>query len=71
MKVCVCITWKIIVDGQVDALNVDTAPKDICGDTNSFVEVLEAFISSNSRVRDYSKPALTVLPVADRCELRY
>jgi len=48
MKVGVGITWKIVVDGQVDALNVDTTAEDISGNANSLVELFEFLVPLNS-----------------------
>lgn len=45
MKVGVSITWKIVVDSQVDTLNVDTTSENIGGDTDTLVELLELLIT--------------------------
>ena len=45
MKVGVSITWKIVVDSQVDTLNIDTTSEDIGGDTDTLVELLELLIT--------------------------
>lgn len=45
MQVRVSITWQVIINGQVDALNVDSTPKDIGGNADTFVEVLEFFVA--------------------------
>jgi hypothetical protein len=45
MKVGVGITGEIIVDGQVDTLDIDTTAKDVSGDTNTLLEVLERLVT--------------------------
>jgi len=48
MQVRVGISWKIIVDCQVDALNVNTTTKDIGSNTDPLVELLEFLVSLNT-----------------------
>jgi len=45
MQVGIGIGSQIVVDGQVDLLNVDTAAKDIRGDADALVEFLEFLVS--------------------------
>ena len=45
MKVGISITWEIIVDCQVDALDIDTTAEDVGGNTNALLEVLESLIT--------------------------
>jgi hypothetical protein len=48
VQVRVGIASEIIVDGQVDLLNVDTAAKDISCDTDALVELFEFAVASNT-----------------------
>lgn len=45
VEVGVGIAGEIVVDGQVDALDIDTTPKDIGGHTNTLVELLELLVA--------------------------
>ena len=45
MEVRVSIAWKVVVDGQVDTLDIDTTAKDVSGNANTLVELLEFFIA--------------------------
>lgn len=45
VKVGVSISRKIVVDRQVDTFNVDTTSKDIGGDADSLVELLEFLVA--------------------------
>jgi hypothetical protein len=45
VEIRVGIGWQIVVDGKVDALNVDATTKDIGGDANPLVEFLEFFVA--------------------------
>lgn len=45
MKIGVSITWKIVVDSQVDTLNIDTTSEDIGGDTDTLIKLLELLIT--------------------------
>ena len=40
-----CISWEIIVDGQVDTLDINASSEDIGGDTDSLIELLEFFVA--------------------------
>jgi len=44
VKIRVCITWQIVVDGQINALNINTSAKDICSYTDTLVEFFEFFV---------------------------
>ena len=48
MEIRVGIGGEIVVDGQVDALNVDTATEDIRGDANSLVKLLEFLVPTDT-----------------------
>lgn len=52
MEVGIGITWEIVVDCKVDALNIDTATEDISGDANALLEVLECLVAANTVVND-------------------
>lgn len=45
MKVRICISWQIVVDGEIDSLDIDTTTEDIGSDAYSFVELLEFFVT--------------------------
>ena len=49
MQVRVGISREIVVDGEVDALNVDTSSKDVGGNTNTLVEFLELLVSLDTK----------------------
>lgn len=44
MQVRVSIRRKVIVDCQIDALDVNATAKDVCGNTNTLVELLELLV---------------------------
>jgi hypothetical protein len=56
MQVGVGVGGKIIVDGQVDALNVDTTAEDVRGNANALVEVLELLVPANAMRKSVSFP---------------
>lgn len=45
MEVGVGITGEVVVDGEVDALDVDTTAKDVGGDADTLVEFLEFLVA--------------------------
>jgi hypothetical protein len=45
MKVGVGLVRHVVVDGDVDALNIDTTSKDVGGDTDTSLELLELFVA--------------------------
>ncbi len=45
MEIRVSIAGQVVVDGQVDALNVNTAAEDIGGNADSLVEFLEFLVA--------------------------
>ena len=45
MEVRVSVSWEIIIDGQVDTLDIDSAPKNVGGDTNTLVELFELLVA--------------------------
>jgi hypothetical protein len=60
MQVRVGIGGQIVVNGKVDALNVDTAAKDIGRDTDTLVEFLEFLVPANAmRTSVSSQPTAT------------
>ena len=48
MEVGVSITRKIVVDGQVDALDIDTTAKDISCNADALVELLELLVAPDT-----------------------
>ncbi len=45
MKIRRGISWKIVVDGQVDSLNVDAPAKHVRSDADALVEFLEFLVA--------------------------
>lgn len=45
VEIGVSITGKIVVDGQVDALDIDTTAEDVGGHTDALVELLELLVA--------------------------
>lgn len=45
MQVGVGIAWQIVVNGQIDAINIDTAAEYVGSDTDALIELLEFLIS--------------------------
>jgi hypothetical protein len=45
VEVAVGIGGQVVVDGQVDTLNIDTTTKDVSGDANALLEVLELLVA--------------------------
>ena len=45
MKVGIGITGKVIVDGKVDTLDIDTTAEDVGSDTDTLLEVLECLVA--------------------------
>jgi hypothetical protein len=45
VKVRVGIAGKIVVDGKVDTLDIDTTTKDVGSDTDTLVELLELLVA--------------------------
>jgi hypothetical protein len=48
MEIRISITREIVVDGQINTLNIDTTTKNVSGDTNTLLEVLEGLITLNT-----------------------
>lgn len=45
MQVRVCVGWKIIVDGNVNFLNVNTTAKDVCRNADTLLKIFEFFVA--------------------------
>jgi hypothetical protein len=45
MKVRISVAWKVVVDSEVDALDINTTAENIGGNTDTFVELLEFFVA--------------------------
>jgi len=45
VEIRVGVGWQIVVDGKVDALNVNSTTKHIGGDANPLVEFLELLVA--------------------------
>ena len=50
VKVGIGIRRQIVVDGQVDTLDIDTTAKDVSGNADALVEVLELLVASDAAV---------------------
>jgi len=48
MQVRVSIRREIVVDGKVDAFDIDTTAKDVGSNTDALVEVLELLVAANT-----------------------
>jgi hypothetical protein len=48
MQVRVGVAGEVVVDGQVDAFDVDAAAEDIGGDADALVEFFEFFVPFDS-----------------------
>lgn len=56
MEVRVGIGGEIVVDGKVDALDIDTTTKDVSGDADTFVEFLELLVTTDTIRRVSRRP---------------
>lgn len=45
MKVRVGIGGQVVVDGEIDALDIDTTAEDVSGNTDTLVELLELLVA--------------------------
>ena len=45
VEIGIRVGWQVVVDGEVDALNVDAAPEDVGGNADPLVEFLELFVA--------------------------
>lgn len=50
MKVRISFGRYIIVNGNIDALDINSSSKDVSTNSNSLLKCLELFVSSNSRI---------------------
>lgn len=67
MEVGVGISGEIVVDGEIDTLNVDTAAEDIGGDADTLVEFFELLVAFDTedglaRMSISKATRLTALP---------
>jgi hypothetical protein len=49
MEVRVCLVGHIVVDGDVDSLDINTTTKDIGGDADTGLELLELLVALDTR----------------------
>lgn len=49
MQVRVGISGQVVVDGKVDALNINTTTEDIGSDTDTLVELLELLVPFDTK----------------------
>lgn len=45
VKVCICVLWQVVVDGEIDLLDINTTTEHICSDADTLVEVLEFLVA--------------------------
>lgn len=50
MEVRICVRREIVVDGEVDALNVNATTKDVGGDANPLVEFFELLVAFDTEL---------------------
>jgi hypothetical protein len=50
VEIAVGIGGEIVVDGEVDAFDVNTTTEDVCGNADTLVEFLELFVALDARV---------------------
>jgi hypothetical protein len=50
MKVRVGIGRKIVVDSKIDFLDIDATTEDVCSNADTFVEVLELFVTLDTGI---------------------
>jgi len=50
MKVRVGVCWKIVIDGEIDLLDINTATKDIGCNTDALVEVFELLVAFDTKI---------------------
>lgn len=48
MEVGASIAGQIVVDGQVDALDIDTSTKNVSGNADSLLELLELLVATDT-----------------------
>lgn len=56
MQVRVSVGGEIVVDGEVDALDINTTAEDISGNTDTLVELLEFLVALDTRWRSANCP---------------
>ena len=50
MQVRISVAGEVVVDGKVDAFDVDAAAKDVGGDADALVEFFELFVALDAVV---------------------
>ena len=61
MQVGVGISGEIVVDSEVDALDINTTTKDVGGNANALVELLEFLVTTNTIIKSaiqFQRPAI-------------
>lgn len=51
MEIRIWVRRKIVVDSEIDTLNIDTTTKDIRGNANPLIELLELLVSCDPEVK--------------------
>ncbi len=69
MQIGVGVFGHVIIEHNIDAFNVHTTTEQICGDENSFLEILKLLIAAQAEIcqthlRSIIECTLTVRPVA-------
>lgn len=54
VKVGVGVTRKIVVDGKVDTLDIDTTTEDVGSNTDTLVELLELLVTLDTAMKSVS-----------------
>lgn len=49
MKIWIGIAWQIVIDGEINAFNVDSSAKDVGSNTDTLVEFLEFLVAFDTR----------------------
>lgn len=61
VQVRVGLARHVVVDGQIDALNIDTTAENVSGNTDALVELLELLVAANTKSRlDLASPSLFI-----------
>lgn len=50
MEVGISTIWEIVVDGEIDTLDINTTTKDVCGNADTLVEILELLVALDTVV---------------------
>jgi len=51
VQVTICITRGVVIDDDIDSLDVNPTAKDVSGDKDSFLEVLELRVTGDTTMK--------------------